>query len=242
MATDIRDKDVIYHLRDKNKELVTEWATKFQPYQDNVKPSVGDIFLGAPAVDAIVCPSNSFGVNGGGGIENQIYRHYGLGILEQLQEVIENEFEGEILVGQAVVLSGLDRTTRNDKSDWSKMNDGNLIKFLIVAPTMRISQSSRSTPNAYLAFRAVILAVREHNRKNKQNKITRVLMPGLGTSGAKMPPQRCAKQMLEAYETFAVGLPTKKFRLRPSSHTEMLRDHIYMCLDEKVESKKVPNL
>jgi hypothetical protein len=42
--------------------------------------------------------------------------------------------------------------------DWSKFNEGQPIKYLISAPTMRVPMDVSDTSNAYLAFRAIILA------------------------------------------------------------------------------------
>ncbi len=41
---------------------------------------------------------------------------------------------------------------------WKGCNEDKPIKFLISAPTMRVPQDVCDTPNAYLAFRAIILA------------------------------------------------------------------------------------
>lgn len=46
-----------------------------------------------------------------------------------------------------------------DEAEKDEMyNEGKPIKYLISAPTMRIPMDVDTTPNAYLAFRAVILA------------------------------------------------------------------------------------
>ncbi|CAL1548732.1 unnamed protein product [Lymnaea stagnalis] len=114
--------------------------------------------------------------------------------------------------------------------DWSNMNQGDPVPFLIVAPTVRVMQNVAATPNAYLALRAVIHAVRKHNGDHKTDQIRQVLVPGLGTAGGAMPVKRCAMQMLEAYETHV----QKKhdFRLHPTSLEELGLDHYKMCMAE----------
>lgn len=47
---------------------------------------------------------------------------------------------------------------REDAPDLSACNEGKPIEFLISVPTMRIPEDISQTVNAYLAFRAVILA------------------------------------------------------------------------------------
>ena len=56
------------------------------------------------------------------------------------------------------------------------------------------------TVNAYLAFRAVLLAVRAHNASDHETKIGSVLCPGLGTGIGALDPTRRAVQMRLAYQ------------------------------------------
>lgn len=55
------------------------------------------------------------------------------------------------------------------------------------------------TLNAFLAFRAALLAVRDHNR-GKRKPVRTLLCPGLGTAVGNMPPDRCARQMRAAWD------------------------------------------
>lgn len=48
--------------------------------------------------------------------------------------------------------------TQPSEEDLQGFNEGLPINYLIAAPTMRIPQGVENTVNAYLAFRAVILA------------------------------------------------------------------------------------
>jgi O-acetyl-ADP-ribose deacetylase (regulator of RNase III) len=60
--------------------------------------------------------------------------------------------------------------------------------ILVVAPTMRVPESVAQTLNAYLAFRAVVIAC-------KRAEIPSVICCGLGTGIGAMEPQRAAVQM-----------------------------------------------
>lgn len=190
--------DVKFFLRDRSKEVTEAWASHFKGIAQ-VEVSIGDIF--AVQADAIVSPANSFGYMDGG-IDLAYSYRFGWHLQERLQEVIRNEHDGELPVGQAVIIP-----TRHDD-----------IRWLISAPTMRVPMVIASTVNAYLAFRAVIRAVREHNKQNPES-INTVLCPGLGTATGAMPPDRCARQMLAAYNACVLGR-----MISPNSHQQLVRD------------------
>ena len=61
------------------------------------------------------------------------------------------------LQGQAVIIPAYDDKTPSSE-ELRGHNEGVPIKYLISAPTMRVPQCVDDTVNAYLAFRAVILA------------------------------------------------------------------------------------
>ncbi|XP_041379261.1 uncharacterized protein LOC121391849 [Gigantopelta aegis] len=157
----------------------------------------GDIFDGAPAADAIVSPANSFGFMDGG-IDMAYSRHFGWQMQERLQEVIKKDHGGELLVGNAVIIPSYPPGT-----DYSALelpvthNEGKPIKYLISAPTMRVPMDVYDTVNAYLALRAVLRSVINHNascQQTGQEPIHSVLCPGLGTAVGRMPFKRCALQ------------------------------------------------
>jgi O-acetyl-ADP-ribose deacetylase (regulator of RNase III) len=170
--------DVKFFLRDRNPELAEAW-TKYFKGIESVTVSCGDIF--DLAADAIVSPANSFGFMDGG-IDLAYSHYFGWDLQERLKELLAKEHDGELPVGQAVIVE-----TYNER-----------IPFLISAPTMRIPMFVANTVNAYLAFRATIRAVREHNRQATE-PIRTVLCCGLGTAIGGISPQVCAKQMSAAY-------------------------------------------
>ncbi|XP_059172189.1 uncharacterized protein LOC131953152 [Physella acuta] len=216
------DCGVVYHLRDLNADLVNEWEVMFEPYAATVKPSVGDVFLDAPAADAIVCPANSFGFMGNGSVDAALLSHFGESLQEQVLEEIQEKHHGELLVGQAMIVSDIHCV----QPDRERYNQGAPIQHVIMAPTMRVPVDVSYTPNAYLAFRAAILAIRNHN-ENSADQIESVIVPGLATWGGLMPTRRCAYQMLQAYESFVLG--KSKFRSSPHNKSEMIDDHFHMC-------------
>jgi len=175
---------VKYLLRDRSEEIAAAWSKYFTGIPE-VEVSAGDIF--ALRADAIISPANSFGFMDGG--IDLVYSHrFGWQLQEDLQDVLRSEHDGELPVGQAVIIETHDTA----------------IPYLISAPTMRIPMAVNHTVNAYLAFRAALRAVREHNR-HKPGSIQSVLCPGLGTLTGIVPPEVCAKQMFAAYAICEMG-------------------------------------
>ena len=73
---------------------------------------------------------------------------------DTLKAQIELEHNGELLVGQSILLSG--------KKDRNKM-----CKFVIAAPIMRVPIMIADTVNPYLAMRSAIQSVRKYNTTNR---------------------------------------------------------------------------
>jgi len=76
----------------------------------------------------------------------------------RLQAVIKKDYNGELPVGQAAIIKTFAANDSHKKFENPKFNEGKLIKYLISAPTMRVPLDVADTVNAYLAFRAVIIA------------------------------------------------------------------------------------
>jgi O-acetyl-ADP-ribose deacetylase (regulator of RNase III) len=139
----------------------------------------GDILEGP--CDAVVSPANSFGFMDGG-IDLAYRRFFGLDLQSRVQAKIQNEFYGELPVGQATVVS-----TGHDA-----------IPYLVAAPTMRVPDRIEDTVNVYLACRAALLVVLAHNHGTSR-PINSVRVPALGTGIGAMPLARAAHQMHAAY-------------------------------------------
>lgn len=145
--------------------------------------SLGDIFTPAP-VSAIISPANSFGIMDGG-IDLAYTKYFGKQLPERLQQYIKTNFYGELPVGQAVIIPTINEN----------------IRYLISAPTMRIPQNVQKTANAFLAFRACLIAINEHNMKSSDLPIETVLCPGLATATGNLRADLCAIQIVKAYES-----------------------------------------
>lgn len=171
-------------LKARDYGLVDAWRVAFEGVAE-VDVSQGTIL--AEQADAIVSPANSFGYMDGG-LDLAYSQHFGWDLEKRLRSRLLADYDGELPVGNAVVVP----TLRDD------------VPFLISAPTMRVPMNVSETTNAYLAFRAVLVAVREHN-KTAERRIASVLCPGLGTGEGRMPFDRCARQMRMAYEAIVQG-------------------------------------
>jgi hypothetical protein len=79
--------------------------------------------------------------------------------MNRLQDVIKIEHSGELLVGDAIIIPAYPPDTDYNKLDIPPIcNEGKPIKYLISVPTMRVPSDVSKTVNAYLAFRATLLA------------------------------------------------------------------------------------
>jgi O-acetyl-ADP-ribose deacetylase (regulator of RNase III) len=136
-----------------------------------------------------VSPANSFGFIDGG-IDLAYSLRFGWSVQERLRQRLRPEHDGELPVGQAIIVP-------TDHAD---------IPFVISAPTMRIPMDVSTTVNAYLAFRAAIRAAREHNR-TATRPIDTILCPGMATGVGCLSYDACAWQMFLAYHTAHCGRP-----------------------------------
>lgn len=161
-------------LVDRSAALVEAWSEAFEAFPF-VTCHQGDFFE-HPA-DAMVSPANSFGIMDGG-LDLAIRNALGFEAQRAAQDVIVERHHGELPVGQAEVV-------RTPNPRWP---------FLVVAPTMRIPEFAGQTVNAYLAFRATLLAVQRFNQQ-EGSPIRSILCPGLATGIGGMEPSKCAAQM-----------------------------------------------
>ncbi len=166
------------YLIDLSEELVSAWKQAFKEF-DNVEVIQGDFF--SKSADAMVSPANSFGIMDGG-LDLAIRHELGFEVEKKVQKKILEGFHGELPIGSSV-------TVETGNSSWP---------FLISAPTMRIPENISSTLNPYIAFRAVLMAVKKHNQIST-SKIRTLLCPGLGTGIGQVEPRKCAAHMRVAY-------------------------------------------
>jgi len=155
-------------LVDHRPEMPRAWRSAFED-RDDVEV-VEDDYFSRPA-DAMVSPANSFGIMDGG-LDAAIRDTLGFSVQQRAQRAIVDHHHGELPVGAAIVVD-------SDEPRWP---------HLVVAPTMRIPENVAHTLNAYLAFRAALLA-------SIARGFGSLVCCGLGTGIGGMEPRRAATQM-----------------------------------------------
>ncbi len=180
------------YLIDNSPKLVDAWNNAFSKIPE-VKPVAGDYFQ-QPA-DAIVSPANSFGIMDGG-LDLAIRDQLGYGVQSRVQTVILDKYHGELPIGCAEIVE-----TDHDK--W---------KYMVAAPTMRIPESIAYTINAYLAFRAILVAIENLNKATGARVIDSLVCSGLGTGVGGMSAEKCSAQMFLAYKTMLFSPVIGRFK------------------------------
>ncbi len=134
--------------------------------------------------DCMVSAAKSFGLMDGG-VDASITRFFGDALMEQVQRRILDEYLGEQPVGTSLIVE-----TGHPQHP-----------FIAHTPTMRVPMEIAHTDNVYRAMWAMLLAVRQHNRR-AERRINMVACPGLGTATGRVPFFEAARQMALAYRNF----------------------------------------
>ena len=190
------------YLIDSKTELCDKWRQVFSSYPE-VEVLTGDYFQ--QSADAIVSPANSFGIMDGG-LDLAIRNKLGFQIETDIQEVILNKYHGEMPIGSAEIIN-------TNHTKWS---------YLIAAPTMRIPENVAFTLNAYIAFRAILIAINSFNESQPKRSIKSLICSGLGTGVGSMKPVKCAAQMRAAYKLINEPARISSFADIHKSHQSLL--------------------
>jgi hypothetical protein len=86
---------------------------------------------------------------------------------------------------------------------------------------MRVPEDVSRTVNAYVAFRAILLAVFRHNAAAERPRIRSLLCSGLCTGVGAMPARRSAAQMRIAYRQVLGDPKTPSFDAIHEAHRAM---------------------
>lgn len=190
-------------LVDRSSAMCAAWRECFEDYE-GVEVVEGDYFS-RPA-DAMVSPANSFAIMDGG-LDLVIRNMLGFEVQRDAQRLIVERHHGELPIGHAEIVA-----TPHESWPW-----------LVVAPTMRIPENVARTLNAYLAFRAVLLAVARHNRDGDRARIDSIVCSGLATGIGAMEPRRCALQMRMAYRSVLGPARIPSFQQIHEIHDALVR-------------------
>ncbi len=169
-------------LVDSNPQMCINWSKEFAGLP-NVE-IVNGYFETIKRFDCMVSAANSFGLMDGG-VDAAITRFFGESLMKRVQDRILNEFLGEQPVGSSFILE----TGQSEHP------------FIAHTPTMRVPMPIGSTDYAYLAMKAMLLAIRSHNLVSNQ-RFEVIACPGLGTGIGRMRLEEAARQMALAYRNF----------------------------------------
>lgn len=122
-------------------------------------------------VAAVVSPANSYGFMDGG-LDALYTRCFGPQLQQRLQRMIREQANGELLVGQALLVE-----TGYPPIPWC-----------ISAPTMRVPRVLETAEPAYLATRAAVRCALDAG-------LERVAIPGMGTGTGCLAPREAAAAM-----------------------------------------------
>lgn len=122
--------------------------------------------------DAVVSPANSFGFMDGG-VDYAYSEHFGWHVQARLQAAIATRPFGELLVGEAQIVS----------------TDTKHIPYLISAPTMRVPKRIADPADIMLAVRAAVALARKHS-------FSHIAFPGMGTGCGEVAPAAAARATL----------------------------------------------
>jgi O-acetyl-ADP-ribose deacetylase (regulator of RNase III) len=141
-------------------------------------------------VDAVVSPANSFGFMDGG-VDWAYLQFFGEELQTRVQTVIRLQRFQELLVGDAIVVP-----TYNEA-----------IRFLIVAPTMRVPKIIGDPADVMLATRAAL-------RMACNFRFDHIAMPGLGTGCGQVRPDVAARAMRAGIEAGLRDTPRRPYSWR----------------------------
>ena len=172
-------------LCDSDPEIVDAWRLQFaeRPYARVESSNVlSDAILGS--VDALVVPGNAFGFLDSG-FELEVSEVLGLELQDQLRGAIRDQVQGELLVGQALIV----RVTRPNARELA----------VVYAPQYRTPSPVAETIQPFLSARGATRALFADQEAGGA-PIRSVAMPSIGTGKGGLHPLISARQMRYGFE------------------------------------------
>lgn len=165
-------------------------------------PEVEVVFKSFEQVDfdCVVSAANSFGLMDGG-VDQCITDYFGVQMMKRVQAQIISDYCGEQPIGSSMIVRGNESILPGVKN-----------KYVAHTPTMIVPMDIHKTRNVYMAMKAMLVAIEEHNKTREwmnqtassdtDTRIDSVVCPGLGTNTGRVPADFAAKQMAMAYYHF----------------------------------------
>jgi O-acetyl-ADP-ribose deacetylase (regulator of RNase III) len=141
-------------------------------------------------VDAVVSPANSFGFMDGG-VDWAYLQFFGEELQTRVQMIIRLQKFQELLVGSAIVVPTYHEA----------------IRFLIVAPTMRVPKIITDPADVMLATRAAVRIATDF-------RLERIVMPSMGTGCGQLRLDIAARAMRAGIEAGLRDTPRRPYSWR----------------------------
>lgn len=143
--------------------------------------------------DCVVAPSNSYGImNDNKKNNHSIQKSINL-LLDNIEPRVKNVINS-IYYGEQPVGTGFLLETSNER-----------FKFMAHVPVKMYDEDIENTSNAYLAFRALLVCILNHN-KVSENKIKSIVCSSFCTDNGIMHPHKAVRQLRVAYGMVDVNL------------------------------------
>jgi O-acetyl-ADP-ribose deacetylase (regulator of RNase III) len=178
-------------LCDFSESLCAQWKEAFTMY-----PEVEIKFGRFEDVDfdCVNSPANSFGLMDGG-FDEALAMYFGQEMVDRVQTRIITKYGGEQPVGTSEIVRA--SPTTDDR-----------IRYVSVTPTMIIPENISGKDNIYMAMKAMLFTVEQHNNKVERFKlgqrINTLVCSGLGTGAGRVSAREAAFEMAKAYTSFKV--------------------------------------
>lgn len=166
-----------------NSELCEEWHQEFagEPDVDIQQIDFDDL---APH-DGIVGPGNSYAIMNGG-LDLPIRDEVGIHIQDALQWRIQRDFNGQLPVGQGIVID----TVASRR-----------FRYLVYCPTMVTPRDVRGTLNALTSFYAALRLA------DQTPGLETLACSGMAAGVGQIPAKEVASQMYDAWQYFKQATP-----------------------------------
>jgi O-acetyl-ADP-ribose deacetylase (regulator of RNase III) len=186
------------HFIERNQSVVTALEAAFagQEYVTVMRGNICQSPVTGPDV-AVAAPANSFGKMDGGADRtiNYMLSSPTRTISTDVANAIRTEYCGEQPVGTCMLIRSL-----NPRFGW-----------LAHVPTMRVPKDVSRSFNAYHAFRAMLVSVLNHNKRNPHASVNSILCTSFCTGAGEMPCGTAVTQMRLAYDSVMQSQESKSW-------------------------------
>ena len=197
MASDIHSDSLQFletvHLCSNNRELIEVYKEAFSHsrYAKLVLiEEIDFVKLEVPLYSSLVVPGDSFGfLSPQNAIHSKAIDLYGENLQEKITSTIYHKKNGELLVGESILLSTPSQT-----------------QHIVYAPSHRVHGSNENRMSVFLSVRAALQRIRKFNLKTDSYKINRLIISDTCALYQQIPLIRLAMQTKVAVDAILLNL------------------------------------